>query len=391
MSCYNKASTVQRAFHVEETKTPKIGCGIKKPKTCWKSQVLCWTVVTDSGTEQRITATAAANSGYGQWLRTVAANRGCRQWEQTRRMKEGPITSKKVVTQKDSSSVERGAAQALETTARWRTVRKLQRDEANEDVSNGCYGGLMLTLGRRHVTNTHPRSDGEIRRVRRSLVLSSAGLAVTQGGGPDPLVTGRNWYGGRRRTVAGGGRWPATDSNSADCGINNRKEIMQSGGKEPLLSCHQKSKVLIDIGIKGRRRPSWPPADSKGSRLPNTGSGHETEKWQQGSNPKFKAILYGNGFPNLMGSKEGAFDSLHYNENIFILSLQGFLVIFSKVHLLPTKLFGKHNGKKATKADESSPSLMNWLMGDQVLQQVLLQGQKGILEATTWEVATIKD
>ncbi|WVZ11528.1 hypothetical protein V8G54_016058 [Vigna mungo] len=63
-----------------------------------------------------------------------------------------------------------------------------------------------------------------------------------------------------------------------------------------------------------------------------------------------------------------------------------------KCLLLPTKLFGRRNGKKASKADESSPSLMNWLMGDQVLEQVLIQGQKGSIEATMWEVvATIKD
>ncbi|WVZ14308.1 hypothetical protein V8G54_011874 [Vigna mungo] len=44
------------------------------------------------------------------------------------------------------------------------------------------------------------------------------------------------------------------------------------------------------------------------------------------------------------------------------------------------KLFGRRNGKKATKADESSPSLMNCLMGNQ-----------GSLEAVAWEVvATIK-
>ncbi|WVZ17917.1 hypothetical protein V8G54_010899 [Vigna mungo] len=38
-----------------------------------------------------------------------------------------------------------------------------------------------------------------------------------------------------------------------------------------------------------------------------------------------------------------------------------------KCLLLPTKLFGRRNGKKATKVDESSPSLMNLLMGDQFL------------------------
>lgn len=36
--------------------------------------------------------------------------------------------------------------------------------------------------------------------------------------------------------------------------------------------------------------------------------------------------------------------------------------------LLPTKLFGSNDGKKATKSDESSPSLMNLLIGVKVLQ-----------------------
>ncbi|XP_047169928.1 uncharacterized protein LOC124838382 isoform X2 [Vigna umbellata] len=40
--------------------------------------------------------------------------------------------------------------------------------------------------------------------------------------------------------------------------------------------------------------------------------------------------------------------------------------------LLPTKLSGSCDGKKATKADESSPSLMNLLMGVKVLQQAII-------------------
>jgi hypothetical protein len=40
--------------------------------------------------------------------------------------------------------------------------------------------------------------------------------------------------------------------------------------------------------------------------------------------------------------------------------------------LLPTKLSGSSDGKKATKADESSPSLMNLLMGVKVLQQAII-------------------
>ncbi|AES73609.2 putative ubiquitinyl hydrolase 1 [Medicago truncatula] len=40
--------------------------------------------------------------------------------------------------------------------------------------------------------------------------------------------------------------------------------------------------------------------------------------------------------------------------------------------LLPTKLSGSCDGKKATKADESSPSLMNMLMGVKVLQQAII-------------------
>ncbi|CAI8599607.1 unnamed protein product [Vicia faba] len=40
--------------------------------------------------------------------------------------------------------------------------------------------------------------------------------------------------------------------------------------------------------------------------------------------------------------------------------------------LLPTKLTGSYDGKKATKADESSPSLMNLLMGVKVLQQAII-------------------
>lgn len=52
-----------------------------------------------------------------------------------------------------------------------------------------------------------------------------------------------------------------------------------------------------------------------------------------------------------------------------------------KCLLLPTKLIGRRTGKKATKADESSPILMNGQMEDQVWQQVLIQGQRGSLEA----------
>ncbi|XP_061952227.1 uncharacterized protein LOC133674941 isoform X2 [Populus nigra] len=40
--------------------------------------------------------------------------------------------------------------------------------------------------------------------------------------------------------------------------------------------------------------------------------------------------------------------------------------------LLPTKLSGSNDAKKATKADESSPSLMNLLMGVKVLQQAII-------------------
>lgn len=40
--------------------------------------------------------------------------------------------------------------------------------------------------------------------------------------------------------------------------------------------------------------------------------------------------------------------------------------------LLPTKLSGSNDGKKAMKADESSPSLMNLLMGVKVLQQAII-------------------
>ncbi|KAF5461398.1 hypothetical protein F2P56_017502 [Juglans regia] len=40
--------------------------------------------------------------------------------------------------------------------------------------------------------------------------------------------------------------------------------------------------------------------------------------------------------------------------------------------LLPTKLSGSNDGKKATKPDESSPSLMNLLMGVKVLQQAII-------------------
>ncbi|GMY29268.1 Ubiquitin carboxyl-terminal hydrolase 13 [Fagus crenata] len=40
--------------------------------------------------------------------------------------------------------------------------------------------------------------------------------------------------------------------------------------------------------------------------------------------------------------------------------------------LLPTKLSGCNDGKKATKSDESSPSLMNLLMGVKVLQQAII-------------------
>lgn len=40
--------------------------------------------------------------------------------------------------------------------------------------------------------------------------------------------------------------------------------------------------------------------------------------------------------------------------------------------LLPTKLSSSNDGKKAAKADESSPSLMNLLMGVKVLQQAII-------------------
>ncbi|XP_030951361.1 uncharacterized protein LOC115974924 [Quercus lobata] len=40
--------------------------------------------------------------------------------------------------------------------------------------------------------------------------------------------------------------------------------------------------------------------------------------------------------------------------------------------LLPTKLSGSNDGKKATKSDDSSPSLMNLLMGVKVLQQAII-------------------
>ncbi|CAI0444276.1 unnamed protein product, partial [Linum tenue] len=40
--------------------------------------------------------------------------------------------------------------------------------------------------------------------------------------------------------------------------------------------------------------------------------------------------------------------------------------------LLPTKISGGNDGKKTTKADESSPSLMNLLMGVKVLQQAII-------------------
>lgn len=40
--------------------------------------------------------------------------------------------------------------------------------------------------------------------------------------------------------------------------------------------------------------------------------------------------------------------------------------------LLPAKLCGVNDGKKATKCDESSPSLMNLLMGVKVLQQAII-------------------
>lgn len=40
--------------------------------------------------------------------------------------------------------------------------------------------------------------------------------------------------------------------------------------------------------------------------------------------------------------------------------------------LLPTKLSGSNDGRKVTKTDESSPSLMNLLMGVKVLQQAII-------------------
>ncbi|XP_047170476.1 probable ubiquitin-conjugating enzyme E2 25 isoform X2 [Vigna umbellata] len=69
--------------------------------------------------------------------------------------------------------------------------------------------------------------------------------------------------------------------------------------------------------------------------LLNTWSGHENEKWQPGVSTILQVLVsiqglilnsepYYNepGFAHLMGSKEGAFNSLHYNENTFILSLR---------------------------------------------------------------------
>ncbi|XP_059644758.1 uncharacterized protein LOC132286440 isoform X2 [Cornus florida] len=58
----------------------------------------------------------------------------------------------------------------------------------------------------------------------------------------------------------------------------------------------------------------------------------------------------------------------------FLTGLRVYLDDPSKVKrlLLPTKLSGNNDGKKVTKSDESSPSLMNLLMGVKVLQQAII-------------------
>ncbi|KOM26334.1 hypothetical protein LR48_Vigan252s004600 [Vigna angularis] len=64
-------------------------------------------------------------------------------------------------------------------------------------VGNGRVAGLQRTRAR-----DLTERGGAWRRVKRSLVLSPAGLAVARGDASDLLVTGRNCDGGRR---------PATD------------------------------------------------------------------------------------------------------------------------------------------------------------------------------------
>jgi len=54
--------------------------------------------------------------------------------------------------------------------------------------------------------------------VATALPATPAGLAVARRGGSDPVVSGRNCVGGRRRTAAdGGGRW-RTAAEDADSG-----------------------------------------------------------------------------------------------------------------------------------------------------------------------------
>ncbi|KOM37469.1 hypothetical protein LR48_Vigan03g085100 [Vigna angularis] len=79
------------------------------------------------------------------------------------------------------------------------------REEEIRRVDWKCRG-VIPTPGQRHVTNTHTRSNGERRRVRRSLRRRPSGLGRAQRDDLDPLVTGRNCDGGRQQTVAGSDR-----------------------------------------------------------------------------------------------------------------------------------------------------------------------------------------
>ncbi|XP_027911801.1 probable ubiquitin-conjugating enzyme E2 26 isoform X2 [Vigna unguiculata] len=77
--------------------------------------------------------------------------------------------------------------------------------------------------------------------------------------------------------------------------------------------------------------------------LLNTWSGHQNEKWLPGFSTILQVLVsiqglilnsepYYNepGFAHLKGSKEGAFNSLHYNENTFILSLRTMVYIMRR-------------------------------------------------------------
>ncbi|WVZ20140.1 hypothetical protein V8G54_007462 [Vigna mungo] len=195
---------------------------------------------------------------------------------------------------------------ALEGQIREREVRRVDRKRR----------GLIPTLERRRVTNTRPRSDGERRRVtsraeeseadsggvgRRSrkrvtvagggyqtdLALPSepARLAVARRDDPEPLVTGRNCDGGRRRT------WRAAMHSGDGGGLNKLVEPMRTrallkipvsatGLKESHSRLWRHNSVRLPIKHKGKEENFRGLAGGHGGRPPadNEDSGSGSDK-----------------------------------------------------------------------------------------------------------------